>query len=116
MTTFVTDRPTPSPTASPSSAASPSGWWTQGPTPPTTDPDAIREAVQAPDRPLVFVRTPHGPALAEGGVATLGPQRPAADALPVAAVVPAVPPGQLGDATFRSDHRLRYAYVAGAMA
>jgi PfaD family protein len=64
----------------------------------------------------VFVRTPDGPALAEGGTTTLGPEPTAGDALPVAAVVAAVRPEQLGDPTFRADHRLRYAYVAGAMA
>jgi trans-AT polyketide synthase/acyltransferase/oxidoreductase domain-containing protein len=115
MTTLATDRPAPPPAANHAPATAPIGWWTPGPPPPTTDPHAVREAVHDPNRPLVFVHTPHGPALAEGGVATLG-LRPAADALPVAAVVPAVPPGQLGDATFRADHRLRYAYVAGAMA
>src|SRR5437016_10993900 len=30
--------------------------------------------------------------------------------------VPAVVPEDLGDPAFRADHRLRYAYVAGAMA
>src|SRR5438270_7784834 len=30
--------------------------------------------------------------------------------------VPPVRPADLGDASFRTDHRLRYAYAAGAMA
>ena len=30
--------------------------------------------------------------------------------------VPALKPENLGDESFRRDHRLRYAYVAGAMA
>lgn len=34
----------------------------------------------------------------------------------VAARAPALSPQQLGDESFRRDHRLRYAYVAGAMA
>src|SRR5581483_8318282 len=114
MTTLATDRPAP-PAAHPS-AAPPAGWWVPGPTPPTADPAAVRAALHDPARPLVFVRTPSGPALAEGGTATLGPQRPAIDALPVVAVVPAVRPEQLGDPTFRADHGLRYAYLAGAMA
>src|SRR5258708_5120228 len=33
-----------------------------------------------------------------------------------AVFVPAVHPENLGDPTFRHDHRLRYAYAAGAMA
>jgi trans-AT polyketide synthase/acyltransferase/oxidoreductase domain-containing protein len=116
MTTFATDRPAPAFAVSPPSAVSPVGWWTPGPTPPSTDPAAIREAVHDPGRPLIFVRTPAGPALAEGGVATLGPETPDGDALPVAAIVPAVRPEQFGDPTFRADHRLRFAYLAGAMA
>jgi PfaD family protein len=35
---------------------------------------------------------------------------------PTAAFLPALPPERLGDAEFLSDHRLRYPYVAGAMA
>ena len=34
----------------------------------------------------------------------------------VAGFAPALPPEQLGDASFKQDHGLRYAYVAGAMA
>jgi PfaD family protein len=114
MTTLATDRPAPA--ASPSAAPSPVGWWMPGPTLPITDPHAIQEAVHDPGRPLIFVRTSDGPALTEDGTATLGPDRPGDDALPVAAVVPAVRPEQLGDPTFRADHRLKFAYLAGAMA
>jgi PfaD family protein len=116
MTTLATDRPAAYPHVSPPSAEPPLGWWTPGLTPPTTDPAALRDAVHDPARPLVFVRTSAGPGLAEGGVATLGPEPPDSDALPVAAIVPAVRPEQLGDPTFRADHRLRFAYLAGAMA
>ena len=112
MTTLTTDRPASRPAVSPP----PAGWWTPGPTPPTTDPHFIHDAVHDPARPLVFVRTPHGPALAEGGTATLGPDASADDALPLAAIVPAVRPEHLGDPTFHTDHRLRFAYLAGAMA
>src|SRR5260370_37226921 len=116
MTPFATDRPAAAFAVSPPSAVSPVGWWTPGPTPPSTDPAAIREAVHDPGRPLIFVRTPAGPALAEGGVATLGPETPEGDALPVAAIVPAVRPEQLRDPTFLADHRLPVAYCAAAMA
>src|SRR4051812_13169329 len=112
MTTFATDRPASRPAVSPP----PAGWWSPGPTPPSTDPRVIHEAIHDPARSLVFVRSPDGPALADGGVATLGPDSPAEDAIPLAAVVPAVRPEQLGDPTFRADHRLRFAYLAGAMA
>src|SRR5437588_2628617 len=112
MTTLATDRP-----ASPVAAHhSPIGWWTPETYPPTTDPNAIREAVHDTARPLIFVTAPDGPALAEGGAAALGNDLPAGNALPIMAVIPAVRPEQLGDPTFRADHRLRFAYLAGAMA
>src|SRR5204862_1897588 len=100
MTTLATDRPAPPLAANPPPATSPVGWWTPGPTPPTIAPAAVRAAVHDPARPLIFVRTSAGPALADGGIATLGPERPESGALPLAAIVPAVPPGQLGDPTF----------------
>src|SRR5262245_54013054 len=117
MTTLVTDRPS-APTAAPGApaAAPPAGWWLPGPTPPAIDPYALRAAVHDPARPLVFVRTPAGPALADGGATTLGPAPPGPGALPLAGYAAALPPEQLGDPTFRADHRLRYAYLAGAMA
>jgi PfaD family protein len=67
-------------------------------------------------RSLCLVRTDAGDALAEGGSVALGPERPAPGALPVSALVAPCPPENLGDASFRADHGLRYAYVAGAMA
>src|SRR5581483_555619 len=112
MSTLATERPFPAAAPPAAPAAAPAGWWLPGPTPPTADPCTLRDAVHDPDRPLLFVRTPAGPALAVGGSATLGPEPTAADALPVAAIVPAVPPGQLGDPTFRADLGLRYAYLA----
>src|SRR5262249_54370388 len=57
-----------------------------------------------------------GPALTDGGTATLGPTPPGPGARPLAGYAPALPPEQLGDPTFRADHRLRCAYLAGAMA
>jgi PfaD family protein len=46
----------------------------------------------------------------EGEISTAGP------GLPLLAMVPAMPPEQLGDPSFRADYRLRYAYKTGAMA
>jgi PfaD family protein len=112
MTTLATDRP-----ASRSAVGSaPFGWWSPGVTPPISDSELIREAVHDTGRPLLFVQTADGPTLADGGAATLGPDSPSDDALPITAMLPAVQPNQLGDPTFRADHRLRLAYLAGAMA
>src|SRR5438552_3124179 len=115
MSILATDPAAPRHAVSPP-AETAAGWWRPGPIPPTSDPEAIREAVHETDRPLVFIRTADGAALADSGTATLGAEPSAGDALPVAAVIPAVRPEQLGDSTFRADHRLRLAYLAGAMA
>ncbi|HTK77154.1 MAG TPA: 2-nitropropane dioxygenase, partial [Gemmataceae bacterium] len=79
------------------------------------DARALREALHDPGRPLVFVSTPAGPALGDGGTVTLGPASPPGS-FGLAAYVPALTPDRLGDATFRADHGLRFAYVTGAMA
>ena len=51
------------------------------------------------------------PAVGRGGEILPGAAR--ADALPLLARVPALPPERLGDPAFRKAHGLRYAYVAG---
>src|SRR5215831_11211575 len=69
-----------------------------------TDPQALREALFDLRRPLRLVRRGGSPSLTER-----------ADE-PLAGFVPPVLPENLGDPTFRADHRLRYPYAAGAMA
>ena len=89
-------------------------------------------AVVALDESLLLVQTSSGIAVARGGTtqfesadngaksgAKSGAQSgsgSASSGFPVAAFAPAVPPEQLGDASFKRDHGLRYNYVAGAMA
>src|SRR4051794_17239684 len=68
-----------------------------------TDNQAIQQALAAVGRPLYLT--------VRDGQARLALDGAAADV-----VVPACPLENLGDAAFRADHRLRYAYVAGAMA
>ncbi len=101
------------PSAAPVSAP---GWYWH-PTPGAKllqDSALLAQAVVDPLRPLVVVRTSEGAcALAEGGALLT---EPGADALPVQAWVPALPPESLGDANFRRDYGLRYAYMTGAMA
>jgi len=46
----------------------------------------------------------------------MGAQAPDLDALPIAGYAPAISPESLGSASFREDHGLKYAYIAGAMA
>ncbi len=71
-----------------------------------TDNPGLLEALRAVARPLVLVE--------QDGRWTVGESpRPLAER---AAYLPACRLEDLGDASFRADHRLRYAYVAGAMA
>lgn len=75
----------------------------------THSPGDWRDALCDCSRPLWFVHTESGPALARTG--TLGDS-----GHPIAAFVPILRPQQLGDRQFRQAHRLQYAYVTGAMA
>src|SRR5262249_6380069 len=79
------------------------------------EPAAFRDAVGDLRSPVVVVRTDAGLAVAPGGSVVLG-RTAAADALPVAAYLPPLPPEQLGDPAFRHEHGLRYPYMTGAMA
>src|SRR5947208_1455758 len=71
-----------------------------------TEQRAIHEALHAIQRPL-WLRV-EGEQLALAGE-TWGGGSPVA-------FVPPCRPEDLGDRSFRADHRLRYTYVAGAMA
>ena len=62
------------------------------------------------------MQTPSGIALASGGGALIVPTCPGPDYFPVSALLPPLPPSQLGDPTFRTAHGLRFAYMTGAMA
>lgn len=96
-------------------AESPWGAWQGSPAELLVDPLDQAAALQRVLDPLIIVhdgRSSVGYSLAKlvphelgrsGGRSVLG-------------VLPAVDPGRLGDATFRHDHRLKYAYVSGAMA
>lgn len=56
-------------------------------------------------------------AFAQNGTITIGDKKPiGSDALPLMGYVPALHPKELGDPGFKEAHKLRYAYVAGAMA
>lgn len=55
-------------------------------------------------------------AAARGGMLEFDRKTTLREGYPVAGYAPALRPENLGDGTFCGDHRLRYAYVAGAMA
>ncbi len=89
-------------------------WLPPDATPPKSALEDLRAAIADLRSPLALVRSETGPALARGGSIAISP-RPAGS-LPVAACLPPLPPEQLGDPGFLRDHRLKYAYMTGAMA
>lgn len=93
------------------------GWWQPSRGMPDTSESALRKSVLGVNRPVFILDFNGKMAFAQDGTITIGDQKPvAADALPLLGYVPALHPKDLGDAEFKKTHKLRYAYVAGAMA
>lgn len=95
----------------------PIGWWQPGDKDPEPVGSALPRLLPEVTRPI-FVGERQGAAVAgQSGSAILGARQPGLrEALPLTAYVPALVPRALGDATFKSDYGLRYAYIAGEMA
>ena len=91
------------------------GRWSAGGEPPRTGEEALAAALRDLTAPFWVVRTPDGAAVARGGTLVSSGTAPG-DALDAVAFAPACRPEDLGDAGFRADHGLRYAYMTGAMA
>lgn len=94
-----------------------SGWWQPSRRLPDTGEPALREAILRVNRPLFILNFNGKMAFAQDGTLTIGDKKPnGSDALPLMGYVPALHPKDLGDPEFKKTHKLRYAYVAGAMA
>jgi trans-AT polyketide synthase/acyltransferase/oxidoreductase domain-containing protein len=78
---------------------------------------AMKEALDHVGRPIFTVDCDDGPAVTHAGSITWknssGPQP---DQMPLIGFAPPLSPRQLGDASFKQDLGLTYAYVVGAMA
>jgi len=74
---------------------------------PTTSGERMERALRRVETPFLLVERPGGVALVEPGDE---------GGSPVVGYLPACRPEALGDAAFRDEHGLRYAYVSGAMA
>ena len=92
------------------------GWWSANGTPPTTDQQYLRRAIGDIRHPVTLVESAGRLAVGEGGIGQLGRKTAVSGALPIAGYAAACPLENLGDRFFCTDHRIRYAYVAGAMA
>lgn len=77
---------------------------------------ALAIGLHEPERPLYVVAKDRELGVSSAGAATLGAGTNGANSLPLVAYVPPCSVNELGDASFRHDHGLRYAYLAGAMA
>lgn len=94
-----------------------SGWWQPSRSLPDTSKQALSEAILGVNRPLFIVNFNGKMAFSQDGTITIGDRKPTgSDALPLMGYVPALHPKDLGDPGFKEAHKLRYAYVAGAMA
>jgi len=91
------------------------GWSSTGGTL-ALDAGSVAEAIRDTTAPLLIVNTSQGLALGRGGSALLGSPQSDSHPYPIVGVVPPASIEQLGDASFRNDHGLSYAYASGAMA
>ena len=91
-------------------------WWRPNASASIADEAGSHRAIATLHEPVLLIRKGETLAAARGGSLDLGRAADAADGYPVAGFAPALRPECLGDGTFCRDHRLRYAYVAGAMA
>jgi PfaD family protein len=78
--------------------------------------DALATAVMHVNRPLYVIDYQGQTAVAHTGEIVCGSLTSPGNGLPLHAFVPPLDPSDLGDATFKSDLGLKYAYVIGAMA
>ena len=93
------------------------GWWQPDTFPPEAGEDAVYRGILQVTRPVNVLDVEGQIALGEGGCVALGSEPAASDDLhAVRAYVPALGPEQLGDPDFKQTHRVRYCYIAGAMA
>jgi PfaD family protein len=94
-----------------------SGWWQPSRGLPDTGEQALGRATLELTRPLFIVNYNDKMSFAQDGTITIGDKKPSgSDVLPLMGYVPALHPKNLGDPGFKKAHKLRYAYVAGAMA
>src|SRR5262245_21232661 len=88
------------------------GRWLGDGSAPQSDVRAIRDALADLNRTVILVHGETAPALAEGGrISFTGDP-----GYPILAMLPPIPASSLGDRAFCAEHRLRFAYVTGAMA
>lgn len=92
------------------------GWWIAGEESPTSDLAEIARAVGEIGKPVVLVDAGGYLALGPGGTCHFSDSPPEVPCYRIVGFIPPARLESLGDASFCSDHGIRYAYVTGAMA
>jgi len=93
------------------------GWWLSEDLEPEQGEEAIRSAILNVNRPVYLLDFNGLPAVAGDGKIVIGSiVSPDPAAVPLHAYAPPLNPEHLGDSRFKNKHRLRYAYIVGAMA
>ncbi len=101
----------------PSNPFTPPGCWHPGDSAPEPIDSALANALRDVSRPVYVVEDGGRLGVSSSGSAAMGTHNgPSQGGLPLRAYVPPLHPQMLGDAGFKQDHGLRYAYVAGEMA
>jgi len=99
----------------PTLAAHSLGAFSPGESPPRTGPEAFRLLLAQVGAPISVVDVGGRPAIARGGVASIGPV-PAEGQLPLLGHAPALTPDRLGDRSFLAAYGVDAALVVGEMA
>lgn len=93
------------------------GWWIPGKTEPVHGDHNVRAAILKVAQPVFLLNLDGLIGVGHGGQAVIGHDaQPEPEALELTAYASPIHPQNLGDPTFKDTHRLRYAYVVGAMA
>jgi PfaD family protein len=94
-----------------------SGWWSKGDLEVESGSEAVKRAIARVTRPVYLLDLGGRVGVGRGGKLTIGGTAPNdSDCYPLLAFAPALHPRDLGDPGFKTRHRIRYAYIAGAMA
>lgn len=94
----------------------PQGWWKGGSDALVSEPSTVVQACHDLTRPVFLVDTPQGTAVGHFGQIVMEPTPLQPELRPLLGYAPAFHPSRLGDAEFRMQYNLDYAYIAGAMA
>lgn len=91
-------------------------WWQGDEATVAFEIPAMQSALERIAHPVYIVNVDGRPGVTQNGIATIGGPSGSSGAKPLMGYCPALLPSDLGDASFKRDHGLRYAYIAGAMA